>query len=124
MTIEWFFWGYSLTFSSTGSAFIGDLQNFGLINVLGQPSQASSKIPALLFALYQSMFAALTPVIAVAGISERARLGPVMIVSWCWSAIVYCPIATWTWAPNGWGFQHGVLGTCLQTHPGPSFSGF
>lgn len=109
MTIEWFFWGYSLTFSSTGSAFIGDLQNFGLINVLGQPSQASSKIPALLFALYQSMFAALTPVIAVAGISERARLGPVMIVSWCWSAIVYCPIATWTWAPNGWGFQHGVL---------------
>jgi Amt family ammonium transporter len=63
ITIEWFFWGYSLAFSETGSKFIGDLRHFGLINVLDAPSQGSSKIPALLFAFYQSMFVALTPVI-------------------------------------------------------------
>lgn len=57
---QWFFWGYSLTFSHTGSAFIGDLSNFGLINVLAQPSVGSTKIPDLLFCLYQGMFAAIT----------------------------------------------------------------
>lgn len=57
---QWFFWGYSLTFSHTGSAFIGDLTNFGLMNVLAQPSVGSTKIPDLLFCLYQGMFAAIT----------------------------------------------------------------
>src|ERR1044071_7643333 len=38
---QWFFWGYSLAFSHTGSAFIGDLSNFGLMKVLGQPSVGS-----------------------------------------------------------------------------------
>jgi ammonia channel protein AmtB len=57
---QWFFWGYSLTFSHTGSSFIGDLSNFGLMKVLGQPSVGSSKVPDLLFCLYQGMFAAIT----------------------------------------------------------------
>lgn len=58
---QWFFWGYSLTFSHTGaSGFIGDLSNFGLMKVLGQPSVGSPKIPDLLFCLYQGMFAAIT----------------------------------------------------------------
>jgi Amt family ammonium transporter len=57
---QWFFWGYSLTFSHTGSAFIGDLSNFGLMKVLGQPSVGGSKVPDLLFCLYQGMFAAIT----------------------------------------------------------------
>lgn len=60
---QWFFWGYSLTFSHTGSAYIGDLSNFGLMKVLGQPSVGSSKIPDLLFCLYQGMFAAITYVV-------------------------------------------------------------
>jgi Amt family ammonium transporter len=57
---QWFFWGYSLTFSHTGSAYIGDLTNFGLMKVLGQPSVGSTKVPDLLFCLYQGMFAAIT----------------------------------------------------------------
>lgn len=61
---QWFFWGYSLTFSHTGSAYIGDLSNFGLMKVLGQPSVGSSKLPDLLFCLYQGMFAAITYVVA------------------------------------------------------------
>lgn len=57
---QWFFWGYSLTFSHTGSAFIGDLSNFGLMKTLAQPSVGSTKVPDLLFCLYQGMFAAIT----------------------------------------------------------------
>lgn len=57
---QWFFWGYSLAFSHTGSAFIGDLSNFGLMDVLAQPSVGSSKVPDILFCLFQGMFAAIT----------------------------------------------------------------
>ncbi len=28
---QWFFWGYSLTFSDTGNDFLGNLQNFGFM---------------------------------------------------------------------------------------------
>jgi Amt family ammonium transporter len=65
---QWFFWGYSLTFSHTGSDFIGDLSNFGLMKVLGQPSVGSTKVPDLLFCLYQGMFSAITSVPFPAGL--------------------------------------------------------
>jgi len=57
---QWFFWGYSLTFSHTANSFIGDLANIGFKGVLAQPSVGSPKIPDLLFAIYQGMFAAIT----------------------------------------------------------------
>lgn len=57
---QWFFWGYSLTFSHTGSAFLGDLSNFGLKNVVAHPSVGSSALPDILFCLYQGMFASIT----------------------------------------------------------------
>ncbi|GAA5892257.1 hypothetical protein JCM6882_003623 [Rhodosporidiobolus microsporus] len=108
ITVEWFFWGYSLAFSGT-SGYIGDLQHFGLIGVLDAPSVGNTKIPALLFCFYQSMFAALTPVIAVGGVAERARMLPILVVSFIWATAVYNPIACWTWNSTGWGFTHGVL---------------
>lgn len=50
--LQWFLWGYSLTFSHTGSAFIGDVSNVGFRNVLVGPSVVSPQIPDLLFAVY------------------------------------------------------------------------
>ena len=58
--MQWFFWGFSLAFSETGSAFIGDLKYFALKGVLEQPSIGSSRIPSILFCIYQLMFAAIT----------------------------------------------------------------
>ncbi len=59
-SLQWFFWGYSLAFSHTAGKFIGDLSNIGFRNTLAQPSVGSSRIPDLLFAVYQGMFAAIT----------------------------------------------------------------
>ena len=59
-TFQWFFWGYSLTFAHNSGRFIGTLDNIGFRNVLAQPSVGSARIPDLLFALYQGMFAAIT----------------------------------------------------------------
>lgn len=60
ISFQWFFWGYSLAFSHSAGPFIGDLANFGFKDVLAQPSVGSPKIPDLLFAVYQGMFAAIT----------------------------------------------------------------
>lgn len=60
VSFQWFLWGYSLTFSHSAGLFIGDLSNVGFKDVLAQPSVGSPRIPDLLFAVYQLMFAAIT----------------------------------------------------------------
>ncbi|KAK0437450.1 ammonium transporter [Desarmillaria tabescens] len=109
VSFQWFFWGYSLAFSETGSKYIGDLKYFGLKGVLDAPSMGSVRIPALVFCVYQLMFAAITPMLAVGALAERGRLGPVPIFVFVWSTIVYDPIACWTWSANGWSFIMGGL---------------
>ncbi|CAK7223576.1 ammonium transporter Amt1 [Sporothrix bragantina] len=109
VSFQWFFWGYSLTFSHTGSSFIGDLSNFGLMKTLGQPSVGSSKIPDLLFCLYQGMFAAITPALAIGAAADRGRMLPCIVFIFIWATIVYDPIAYWTWNANGWTFKLGGL---------------
>jgi ammonium transporter, Amt family len=58
--LQWFFWGFSLTFSETGSAYIGNLKYFGLKGVLERPSMGSTRIPSIAFCVFQLMFAAIT----------------------------------------------------------------
>ena len=60
ISFQWFFWGYSLAFSHNAGKFIGALDNFGFMNTLAQPSVGSPRVPDLLFAIYQGMFAAIT----------------------------------------------------------------
>ncbi|ETI21756.1 hypothetical protein G647_05825 [Cladophialophora carrionii CBS 160.54] len=109
ISFQWFFWGYSLAFSHTAGKFIGDLENIGFRNVLGAPSVGSSKIPDLMFAVYQGMFAAITVALAIGAAAERGRMLPAMVFSFIWSTIVYDPIACWTWNGAGWVFNMGGL---------------
>jgi ammonium transporter, Amt family len=74
VSFQWFFWGYSLAFSHTAGKYIGDLENIGFRNVLAAPSVGSPKIPDLLFAVYQGMFAAITVALAVGAVAERGRM--------------------------------------------------
>ncbi|KAM3071846.1 low affinity high capacity ammonium permease [Clarireedia jacksonii] len=56
-TFQWYLWGYSLAFSSSGtSGFIGDLKHFGLMNTLAVPSVGSPLLPELLYSFYQASF--------------------------------------------------------------------
>ncbi|KAF8755482.1 Ammonium Transporter Family [Rhizoctonia solani] len=109
VSFQWFFWGYSLAFSDGASAFIGDLKYFALKGVLDQPSMGSTRIPALVFCVYQLMFAAITPMLALGGFAERCRLGPVALFVFVWTTVVYDPIACWTWNGAGWSFVMGGL---------------
>jgi Amt family ammonium transporter len=106
---QWYFWGYSLAFSSTATnGFIGNLEHIGLRNVLNAPSPGSPLIPELLYSFYQLQFAAVTVGILVGAVAERGRVLPAMVVAFFWTTLVYCPIACWAWNVNGWAFKLGV----------------
>jgi len=110
VSFQWFFWGFSLTFSDTATnGFIGNLDYFGLKGVLEKPSIASPRIPSIVFCVFQLMFAAITPIIAVGAFAERARLGPVLVFIFLWATLVYDPLACMTWNSNGWSFKRGGL---------------
>ncbi|KAF8169679.1 ammonium transporter AmtB-like domain-containing protein [Mycena galopus ATCC 62051] len=109
VTFQWFFWGYSLTFSHSAGLFIGDLANFGSKGVLARPSVGSALIPDILFYLFQLVFSCATAMIMIGGAMERGRLIPSAIFIFIWTTIVYDPIACWTWNSSGWLFQLGSL---------------
>ncbi|KAH0603734.1 uncharacterized protein H6S33_007393 [Morchella sextelata] len=109
VSFQWFFWGYSLAFSHSAGSFLGNLENIGFRNVLGQTSVGSSKIPDLLFALYQGMFSCITVALAIGAAAERGRMLPCVVFMFVWATLVYDPIACWTWNATGWSFKMGGL---------------
>ncbi|RIA91694.1 ammonium transporter AmtB-like domain-containing protein [Glomus cerebriforme] len=68
-----------------------------------------SNVPGLVFAIFQCMFAAITPALAIGSAAERGRIFPSIIFIFIWSTIVYDPIACWTWNVNGWSNLLGGL---------------
>lgn len=109
ISFQWFLWGYSLAFSHTAGKFLGNLDNVGFKNVLAAPSVGSPKLPDLLFAVYQGMFAAITVALGIGAVAERGRLAPAMAFAFIWSTLIYDPLVCWTWNPSGWVYKLGGL---------------
>jgi Amt family ammonium transporter len=109
VSFQWYIFGFSLAFSETGGPFIGDLKHAALIDVLDKPSMGSIRIPSIVFCVYQLMFAAITPMLAIGAIAERGKLGPTIVFIFVWATLVYDPIANWTWNSNGWSAKLGGL---------------
>ena len=74
VSFQWFFWGFSLSFSTTGSKFIGNLDNFALTNVGNVPHLLAPTIPGNVFMIFQCMFAAITPCLAFGSAAERTTV--------------------------------------------------
>jgi ammonium transporter, Amt family len=60
IAFQWYFWGYSLTFSTTGNAFLGNMDHIGLRGIMDTEPAEGAAIPDMLFCLYQGMFASIT----------------------------------------------------------------
>jgi ammonium transporter, Amt family len=98
VSVLWAMGGYSLAFRGAG-AFIGDLSALGLGGLHGL--RAGLSVPENIFALYQMMFAVITPALIVGAFPERVRFGWMMLFSALWLALVYVPVAHWVWG-GGW----------------------
>lgn len=89
-TFQWMFWGYSLAYSRTAGPFIGNLVNFGMMQVQAAPSPGSVLLPEIIFCLYQMLFCACTVQIVIGGSFERGRIVPSLVFGFLWATIVYC----------------------------------
>ncbi|KAJ2724947.1 hypothetical protein GGI07_001609 [Coemansia sp. Benny D115] len=123
VTLQWVVWGYSLALSETSTnPFIGNLRHWLFLDVSIKPHPNAPTVPGIVYALYQCMFAALTPGLAIGGAAERIRVMPTIVYTFIWTTLVYDPIAYWVWAPNGWLFKLGVIdfagGCAVETASG------
>jgi Amt family ammonium transporter len=102
VTILWWVIGYSLVFSR-GSPFLGGLKFIFLHGVNAQPNgDYSYWVSHNVFAMYQLMFAIITPALIVGAVAERIRFAAVMAFVAVWMFVVYFPIAHMVWGIDGW----------------------
>src|SRR2546430_12624006 len=102
VTILWWAAGYSLVFSR-GSPFIGGL-NFAFLNgVDARPNgDYSYWVSQNVFAMYQLMFAIITPALIIGAVAERIRFAAVLAFVGVWMFVVYFPLAHMVWGIDGW----------------------
>jgi ammonium transporter, Amt family len=115
VSILWVVVVFSLCFGESIGGFIGNPSTFLFFkNVAsGAPllpgASAPFTIPLLLFAIFQLMFAIITPGLVVGAVAERIRFTSYIIFIALFSILVYAPLAHWTWHPEGFLYKMGVL---------------
>ncbi|MDX2198009.1 MAG: ammonium transporter [Phycisphaerae bacterium] len=123
--VQWIVIGYALAFGTSVGGWIG--WNPALIGLVGLPHDqlfADKAIPELVFVMFQGKFAIITPALISGAIAERVRLSSFIAFIILWTTCVYCPLAHWVWASEGWLFKWGVLdfagGTVVHISSGVS----
>lgn len=111
VSILWIFVGFSLSFGESLGGFIGNPLTFMFFKDVasGAPWSLAPTIPLALFAIFQLMFAIITPGLVVGAVAERIRFTSYILFIALFSLLVYAPIAHWTWHPEGFLFQMGAL---------------
>lgn len=111
VSVLWITVGYSLAFGDSIGGFIGNPLSHAFFKGVnsGAPWSLAPTIPLMLFALFQMMFAIITPSLVVGAVAERIRFSSYILFIVLFSLLVYAPIAHWTWNPNGFLFKMGVL---------------
>jgi Amt family ammonium transporter len=108
--VLWVVVGYSLAFSGDLGGVIGNFDKafFQGVGQVPEPALAAT-IPEVLFALFQGMFAVITPALITGAFAERMRFFPWIAIMGLWSLVVYAPVAHWVWAPGGFIRAWGAL---------------
>jgi Amt family ammonium transporter len=111
VSVTWVLVGYTLAFGKdvNGWGIIGNLDNVGLKGIGTDPGPYAKTIPAAAFALFQMMFAIITPALIIGAFAERKRFKAFVLFALMWSLLVYSPICHWVWGDGGWLRNMGVL---------------
>lgn len=111
ISVLWVVISFSLAFGESIGGFIGNPKTFFFFQgVNSSPSWSlAATIPLSLFAVFQLMFAIITPGLVVGAVAERIRFTSYILFIVLFSLFVYSPLAHWTWHPEGILFKMGVL---------------
>jgi Amt family ammonium transporter len=133
VSILWVLFGYSVAFGDTGNGFWGGLGQIGLGELIGQTASNGGyyPIPALVFAMFQLMFAIITVALISGAVADRTKFLGWGIFAAIWVSIVYFPVAHWVFdfgstelggGDAGWLANLGVLdfagGTAVHINAG------
>ncbi len=111
VSLLWVTVGFSLAFGDSLGGLIGDPRTFFMFRGVGEATHPSLSptIPLALFALFQLKFAIITPALITGAFAERVRFSSYMLFVCLFSLFIYCPLAHWTWHPEGFLRSWGVL---------------
>ncbi len=101
VTLMWWAFGYSLSFAP-GTPFLGSLK-YAFLNGVGSAPNGdySGWVSHSTFAMYQLMFAIITPALIVGAIAERVKFSALMAFVAAWMLVVYFPLAHMVWGVDG-----------------------
>lgn len=111
VSVLWIVVVFSLCFGDSLGGVIGNPTTHLFFKdvVSGTPWEAAPTIPFALFAFFHLMFAIITPGIVVGAVAERIKFTSYILFIVLFSLLVYAPLAHWSWHPEGFLAQLGVL---------------
>ncbi|MFE9403878.1 ammonium transporter [Streptomyces sp. NPDC006530] len=127
VTILWVLYGFSLAFGES-NGFIGWSKDyFGLSGIGLVQLWPGYSIPIYVFAVFQLMFAVITPALISGALADRVKFTAWALFTALWVTVVYFPVAHWVWASDGWLFKKGVIdfagGTAVHINAGAAALG-
>jgi Amt family ammonium transporter len=102
VTILWWICGYSIVFGEGGSPFWGNMKHMFLKGVSSAPDTGyCAWVSENVFAMYQLMFAIITPALIIGAIAERMKFSAILLFVTLWMFCVYFPLAHMVWGFDG-----------------------
>ncbi|WP_431037112.1 ammonium transporter [Streptomyces sp. P6-2-1] len=128
VTILWVLYGFSLTFGTDKGSLIGWNGDFvGLSGIGVVELWDGTTIPIYVFAVFQLMFAILTPALISGALADRVKFTAWSLFIALWVTVVYFPVAHWVWGSGGWAADLGVIdfagGTAVHINAGAAALG-
>ncbi|MFF0741951.1 ammonium transporter [Streptomyces sp. NPDC004111] len=128
VTILWVLFGFSLAFGDDLGSVIGWNSDFVGLGGIGLTQLWDGyTIPVYVFAVFQLMFAVITPALISGALADRVKFTAWALFITLWAALVYFPVAHWVWGAGGWLFEMGVIdfagGTAVHINAGAAALG-
>jgi Amt family ammonium transporter len=115
VSIIWVVIGFSIAFGdsigSEGYGLFGNPLTYFMFRGVGagtHPDLAPT-FPLAVFAMFQLKFAIITPALITGSFAGRVRFRSYMLFMCLFVIFIYAPLAHWTWHPNGFLRNWGVL---------------
>jgi len=109
-SVMWVICGYTFSFGSDHAGIIGGFEHLFLNGVGAEPNGAyAGSIPESLFAVFQMMFAIITPALICGSVEGRMKFPALFVFIAAWSLLVYYPLAHMVWGDGGFLRALGAL---------------
>jgi len=127
ITVLWTLFGFSEAFGTDHSGLIGGTDWLGMRHIGLTELWPNTGIPVYVFAVFQLMFAIITPALISGALADRVKFTAWSLFITLWAIVVYFPVAHWVWGSGGWLFKLGVIdfagGTAVHINAGAAALG-